>query len=149
MHIVERLPHFDQLTMCPDGTIGTVRRQMGFQSGIIEVIDSDGNASQHFWDECKRIDHGQQDEPLEWSALWAVMRLNYACKSAEWTLTTKNMFYEMLEVLPPVAMHSGAFLSSEPWTHNANGQAVYAAFRQLPGKVFQAKYMTANEFRSV
>lgn len=86
---------------------------------------------------------------LEWAALWSAMREHYNAGSDVWTLTTQHMFNEMLGVLPPRAMSSGAFLVGEPETHDANGRAVYAAFRQLPGNVFQSRYMTANEFRSV
>lgn len=87
--------------------------------------------------------------PLEWSALWTAMQANYDAKSDAWTLTTQHMFDEMLGVVPPVAMRHGAFLVGEASDHNEHGQAVYAAFRQLPGNVFHAKYMTANEFRTV
>jgi hypothetical protein len=87
--------------------------------------------------------------PLEWSALWDAMKTAYNAGLDVWTETTQHMSDEMLNAVPPAAMKHRAFLCGEPWTHNANGQAVYAAFRQLPGNVFHAKYMTANEFRSV
>jgi hypothetical protein len=86
--------------------------------------------------------------PLEWSSLWSAMQANYNAKSDAWTLTTETMFDDMLNVLPPLAMRNGAFLLCEANHHNSDGYPVYAAFRQLPGNVFQSRYMTALEFRS-
>ena len=58
-----------------------------------------------------------------------------------WTETTEEKYWEMLEVLPPAARHSGGFLVGEPWDHHAvSGRARFAAYRELYG----GKFYTAN-----
>ena len=86
----------------------------------------------------------ENTEPLEWDALWAVMRL----KPHPWAETTENMYYRMLEAVPPQDMGNGGFLVGEPQYHSANGEAVYACFVTNHGKPerYQARYMTQREF---
>ncbi len=85
----------------------------------------------------------ENDNPLEWDALWAVMQQ----KPYPWALTTEHMYYEMLEAVPPQDMGAGGFLVGEPYIHNDNGEAVYACFtKNLSGTLYQARYMTQREF---
>lgn len=87
---------------------------------------------------------GNQEEPLEWSDLWAAMKSG----PTRWIRTTQNMFDEMLGVVPPASMGDGYFLCGEPKCDNEAGEAVYACFAQVSGGVVQARYMTFKEFRS-
>lgn len=82
------------------------------------------------------------DKPLEWADLWKSMK-EYP---HAWTLTTENMYHEMLECLPPRAMGSNAFLVGEADHHNSDGLPVYACFAQSPRGVF-ATYLTVAEFK--
>lgn len=82
-------------------------------------------------------------EKLEWTPLWTAMKAT----PAAWIPTTEGMYWEMLECVPPRAMLAGAFLVGEPETHNAQGQAVYACFKQV-GNDYFARYMTLEEFNT-
>lgn len=62
-----------------------------------------------------------------------------------WQPTTESMFYDMLGAVPPAAMGGGAFLVGEASHHNAQGEAVYACFRQISDE-YAARYMTRREF---
>lgn len=79
--------------------------------------------------------------PLEWSDLWAAMD----AQPTEWIETTESMYWQMLECVPPRADAGSRFLVGEPKTHNAEGKAVHACFRQV-GDTYQAKHMTVAEF---
>ena len=84
----------------------------------------------------------ENDTPLEWEDLWSTMKQ----KPYPWCETTENMYYRMLEVLPPEAMGNNCFLVGEPYTHE-KGEAVYACFAANPDFTrFQARYMTKREF---
>lgn len=78
----------------------------------------------------------------EWSDLWEAMKAT----PTEWIETTEGMYWTSLEAVPPRAGGLGRFLVGEPYTHNENGQAVYACFKSEGGKYF-ARYMTLQEFR--
>ena len=80
---------------------------------------------------------------LEWFPLWAAMDAN----PSEWIPTTKTMYLEMLECLPPRAQTSRAFLVGEPLRHNEHGKAIHACFRQLGGDYF-ARNLTVEQFYS-
>lgn len=82
---------------------------------------------------------------LEWTALWDAMKAS----PDAWIPTTEDMFWEMLECVPPRAQERGRFLVGEVERHNAEGQAVHACFRQQSNTEFFAKYMTVAEFRGV
>src|SRR4030067_3715068 len=89
----------------------------------------------------------EKDEiPLEWNELWDAMR----AVPHPWILTTEDMFYSMLEAVPPQDMGSGGFLVGEAQYHNAANEPVYACFAGLPngsgGSLFQARYLTPREF---
>lgn len=81
-------------------------------------------------------------KPLVWNDLWQAMRQ----EPHAWVPTTQEMFNEMLCVLPPRAQGGGAFLVGEENHHDADGEAVYACFKQV-GDEFEARYMTVAEFR--
>lgn len=65
-----------------------------------------------------------------------------------WTETTKEVYWEMLEVLPPAAMGNGGFLVGEPWDHHAKtGQPQFAAYREKGDKYWTAnRPITRKEF---
>ena len=83
------------------------------------------------------------NKPLEWQALWDAMDAN----PDQWISTTKNMYWEMLEVLPPEIMSQTAFLVGEVSSHNKDGKAVYSCFRQVNDNYF-AKNLTVAEFKN-
>lgn len=81
---------------------------------------------------------------LEWDELWAAMK----AKPAEWIETTEEMYWHMLEVVPPRCQTRSAFLVGEADHHNEQGHAVYAAFKQQ-GDSYSACYMTVAEFEAM
>jgi len=82
-------------------------------------------------------------EKLEWKELWDAMDLN----PDQWIPTTKKMYWEMLEVLPPEIMSQTAFLVGEASRHNKDGKAVYSCFKQENDDYF-AKNLTVAEFKN-
>lgn len=80
---------------------------------------------------------------LEWQPLWDAMD----AKPDEWIETTKAMYLQMLEILPPRAQVGGTFLVGEPQRHNEEGKAVHACFMQS-GASYHARYLTVEQFRS-
>jgi len=93
-------------------------------------------------------------QPVEWDQLWEAMRLT----QHSWIPTTENMYYEMLEVLPPEAMGNGGFLVGEPNHHNNDNEPVYACFMRSKGfefggtnyvDTFKAQYLTVSEFNKM
>jgi hypothetical protein len=81
------------------------------------------------------------NQPLEWQALWIAMDAN----PDQWIPTTENMYWEMLEVLPPRKMLGDNFLVGEPLRHNAQGEEVYSCFTKF-GNTYKAKNLTLKEF---
>lgn len=79
--------------------------------------------------------------PLEWSDLWAAMD----ARPDAWIHTTEDMYWQMLECVPPRAQTATRFLVGEPKTHNEQGHAVHACFWERDGSYF-AKHMTVAEF---
>lgn len=83
-------------------------------------------------------------ELLEWSPLWDAMK----AQPDAWISTTEEMYWEMLEAVPPRAQTRSAFLVGEADRHNEKGEAVHACFKQS-GDSYFAKYMTLNQFNKV
>lgn len=81
--------------------------------------------------------------PLEWMALWDAM----SATPDAWIPTTEDMYWEMLECVPPRAFVPGCFLVGEAERHNDEGKAVHACFKETGSKFF-AKYMTVEQFQS-
>ena len=79
---------------------------------------------------------------LEWGELWAAM----GAAPSTWHDTTEDMYYEMLNTVPPRASGRGAFLVGEPAYTNEAGENVYACFWSAYGK-YESRYMTASEFK--
>ena len=67
----------------------------------------------------------------------------------EWIETTEQMWWDMLECVPPRAQAGGGrFLVGEPQRHNAQGHAAHACFwARSDGRHF-ARYMTVAEFNT-
>ena len=82
-------------------------------------------------------------DKLEWQDLWDAMK---AAPDA-WIPTTENMWWQMLEVLPPRAQTRGAFLVGEASTH-VDGVAVYTCLKQSGGEYF-AKDLTFKQFKEM
>lgn len=76
----------------------------------------------------------ESTQPLEWDALWLVLESNYNHGIRVW--------------VPPTVQRWAAFLCGEAWTHNAHGEAVYAAFTKRSG-IVEACYLTRSEFRQM
>jgi hypothetical protein len=81
------------------------------------------------------------NKPLEWKELWDAMDAN----PDAWIPTTEAMYWQMLEVLPPIKMLGENFLVGEANDHNENGEASYACFSKYCDK-YVAKHMTVKEF---
>ena len=81
------------------------------------------------------------NKPLEWKALWAAMDAN----PDAWIETTKEMYWEMLEVVPPRKMIDQNFLVGEALRDNSEGYPIYSCFTQF-GETYKAKNMTLKEF---
>jgi hypothetical protein len=81
---------------------------------------------------------------LEWQPLWDAME-KYP---DEWICTTEKMHWDMLEVLPPRAQTKRAFLVGEAHSHNTDGKAIYACFKES-GNDFFARYLTLEQFRGM
>lgn len=67
----------------------------------------------------------------------------------QWSETTEEMYWEMLEVLPPAVMLPIGFLVGEPCDHHAgNGQPRFQAYVKADGKHWAAsRPMTVKEFK--
>ena len=85
---------------------------------------------------------------LEWQPLWAAMKENYDVGNDAWVPTTREMYTEMLNVLPPACQRGDSFLVGEPKTHDAENQPVFAAFRKR-GNATEARYMTIRQFKAM
>ena len=81
--------------------------------------------------------------PLEWAELWKAMK----SVPQKWVLTTNEMYWAMLECLPPRAMQGDGFLVGEADHDNSEGVTVYACFMQR-GDVTKARYLTVKEFHA-
>jgi hypothetical protein len=81
------------------------------------------------------------NQPLEWQALWSAMDAN----PDAWIETTKEMYWEMLEVVPPRKMIDQNFLVGEALRDNSEGYPIYSCFTQF-GETYKAKNMTLKEF---
>lgn len=79
---------------------------------------------------------------LTWDALWDAMK----AKPEQWHHTTAEMYFDMLECLPPIRMSANAFLVGEPYSHDSRtGEAIYACFQKRPSG-YWAKFITVREF---
>lgn len=81
-------------------------------------------------------------QKLEWQDLWDAMEAS----PDAWIDTTENMFWTMLEVLPPRASVYNAFLVGEPLRSNSQGETLYACFSRT-GDNFRARNLTVNQFK--
>lgn len=79
--------------------------------------------------------------PLVWKPLWDAMRSS----PGVWIPTTEEMYWDMLEALPPLRMGRGMFLMGEADHSDDEGCKVYACFLQK-GRAYFARYMTKQEF---
>ena len=80
---------------------------------------------------------------LEWAELWDAMENT----PEAWIETTEEMYWAMLECLPPRKMSQNAFLVGEPLRHNERG-AVHACFLRVGG-VYRAKNINVCDFAEV
>ena len=78
-------------------------------------------------------------EPLEWGTLWTKSKENPL-----WVLTTMNMFIQMLEVVPPRALHGNSFLVGEANDVDRWGNMRYSCFVR-DGLVYH-KYLTVEQY---
>lgn len=80
---------------------------------------------------------------------WLKQKAERQDTEIEWTETTEERYWEMLEVLPPAFMKGGGFLVGEPYDHHATtGRPRFAAFREIQGKYFEAnRPLTVQEMR--
>lgn len=69
----------------------------------------------------------------------------------EWHDTTKEKYWEMLEVLPPAFMQGNYFLVGEPCDHHAiTGRSRYQAFGQIGERyIVASRPMTVLELKAL
>lgn len=79
--------------------------------------------------------------PVVWAELWDAMKET----PSAWIETTEQMYWDMLEVLPPVRMDNRKFLVGEADHHNSTGEPVYACFKKLGSKFF-ARYLSVAQY---
>lgn len=79
--------------------------------------------------------------PVVWAELWDAMKET----PSAWIETTEKMYWDMLEVLPPIRMDGRKFLVGEADHHNATGEPVYACFKRLGSKFF-ARYLSVAQY---
>jgi hypothetical protein len=78
---------------------------------------------------------------LEWAELWDAMD----AQPGAWIPTTEDMFWAMLEALPPRAQRRRAFLVGEALRSNDEGQIVYSCFKNIGDEYF-ARNLTLEQF---
>lgn len=81
----------------------------------------------------------ENEKPLEWRDLWDELNRKNVSGDDSWTLTTEDMYYEMLNSVPPRDYFTGGFAAGEPVRHSRNG-ALYHAFK-VEGNKYYAKLM--------
>lgn len=79
--------------------------------------------------------------PPTWNDLWDALQET----PAKWVETTEEMYWEMLEAVPPKRQNARKFLVGEAHHDNAQGEAVYACFKEHDGRFF-ARYATIAEY---
>ena len=65
-----------------------------------------------------------------------------------WREIDGDSFDEMMNCVPPLRLNSLGFLSSEPYTHLQNGDAIYLSCIAANEK-FWAAYLTLKDWKSV
>lgn len=81
---------------------------------------------------CKELG-ARQDSPVEWSE------------------TTEEQYWEMLEAVPPACMLAGSFLVGEPWDHHAvSGLPRFHAYLKRGNEYLASnRPLTIPEFKSI
>lgn len=74
-------------------------------------------------------------------------RVDLYSAKGEFCEVTEDLYWEMLEILPPAAMKGAAFLVGEPRRHDEHGHAVYMSFREHNGRYF-ATHETHAQFHA-
>ena len=84
-----------------------------------------------------------ETKQLVWAELWAAMDAN----PDQWIETTEEMYWEMLEAVPPRSTIGRHFLVGEALHDNSEGYPVYSCFSKH-GDTYQAKHMTLEQFKA-
>ena len=98
--------------------------------------------------EVDRTPEPVQEESADIYQLFDQFAADLRANDRQWREINSASYDEMLECLPPLAMSSLGFLSSEPYTYLPNGQAVYICCIESGGLFFSA-YLTRKEFEAV
>jgi hypothetical protein len=87
----------------------------------------------------KEITNLVTKEPVEEKQLWPypAIEIKYDKGDYTWTETSREVYYEQLECLPPAAMDRRVFAVGEPWKHDALG-ALHAVFIEHNDKYYCA-----------
>ena len=88
-----------------------------------------------------------QEESADIYQLFDQFAADLRANDRQWREINSASYDEMLECLPPLAMSSLGFLSSEPYTHLDSGEAVYISCIESGSKFFAA-YLTRREFKT-
>lgn len=117
---------------------------------LIDVINPETNLSWCYGKDLAKIREEYPDAEIVNIADWCQAKGERQNTPIIWTETTEEIYWQMLEVLPPAAMCGGAFLVGEPADHHAgNGQPRFDAFRQIGKTYLNAnRPMTRAEFKA-
>jgi len=117
---------------------------------IVDLVHPVTGRSVHYGNTLEEIRARYPGAELVEFDAWLQSKAERQHSPIEWTETTEEKYFEMLEVLPPAYMGNGGFLVGEPYDHDAgNGQPRWTAFRQVGEKFFAAnRPMTIAEFKA-
>jgi len=88
-----------------------------------------------------------QEEKPDIYQLFDQLASDLRSNDRQWREINQASYDEMLDCLPPLAMSSLGFLSSEPYTHLSSGEGVYTSCIKSGGKFYTA-YLTRSEFKT-
>ena len=87
------------------------------------------------------VDHVGTTEELTWQALWDAMDAN----PDTWIKTSEEMYWNMLETVPPLTMRRNAFLVGEALRDDEHGNEIYSCFKKMGSEYF-ARNLTLEQF---
>ena len=87
-------------------------------------------------------------ENLSIFEVFSSLKVDLDNNDRKWREIDKASFDYMLDVLPPLVLTHGGYLSPEPYTHLGGVTGVYLACIPLRGRFFAA-YLTLQEFKSL
>lgn len=71
---------------------------------------------------------------------------NFLRNIKQWVEVSKEVYWDMLECVPPVYHRSGVFACGEAYTHNDKGEPVYSFFKEDADGKFWTQLMSKQEY---